>query len=135
MTSAGEFELASAEAVLAGTASERNRMACWLARSALESAVDELVLSSGWDAGSASMRSKLTVLQVLQGDRTVAAQAHYAWARLSRACHQHSYELSPAYSEVRDLLAQVSAVCRLAGRGGLQMQIDDARVPASSHTN
>lgn len=90
-------------------------MACWLARSALESAVDELAMSKGWDTGSASMRSKLTVLQVLHSP-AVAAQAHYAWTRLSRACHQHSYELSPTYSEARDLLLQVKDLCRLAGQ-------------------
>ena len=89
-------------------------MACWLARSALESAVDDLLVSSGWEPGSASMRSRLTVLQVLQDDPDVAAQAHYTWARLSRACHQHSYDLSPTYAEVLDLLAQVADLCQLA---------------------
>ena len=116
MTAAGE-DMLLAEAVFVGTATERHRMACWLARSALENAVEQLVVGAGWELGTASMRSRLTVLRVLHDQPEVAAQAHYAWARLSQACHRHSYALSPTYMEVRDLLDQVAALCLLAERG------------------
>lgn len=89
-----------------------NRRACWLARSALEAALDDLLLARGVDTGPrASTRAKLTCLEVAyEDDPKLAARAQYTWARLSEACHHHAYELSPTAYEAREL---VNAVGRL----------------------
>ncbi|MDQ3485608.1 MAG: hypothetical protein M3445_09420, partial [Actinomycetota bacterium] len=94
--------LEQASAVLEEASSAHsNRAACWIARVALESAVDDLLETKQRSAPDASMRSKLTVLQVAfdQND-AVSARAEYAWSRLSQACHHHAFELSPTATEV-----------------------------------
>ena len=103
--------VASSEATLGGEATNRNRMACWLARSALEEVVGELLDAKGYPAGDATMRSRLTCLQVAYRDcPEVPARAQYAWSRLSEACHQHAFRLSPTYSEARHLLDLVTSL-------------------------
>ncbi len=110
MSSAGSL-LASSEATLAGTAPDRNRMACWLARSALEAVVVELLDARGYGAREATMRSRLTCLQVAyRQSPAIPARAHFAWARLSEACHQHAYRLSPTYTEARHLIDVVRSL-------------------------
>lgn len=84
------------------------RAACWLARSALEEAVRELLKARAWEPGSASMRSALTCLEIAYGDKpAVAPKAQYAWSRLSSACHHHAFELSPTAAECRHLVGVV----------------------------
>ena len=87
-----------------------NRRACWLARSAMEEALDSLLRERGVDTGPlASTRAKLSCLEVAYDDEPgLAARAQYAWTRLSEACHHHAYELSPTALEARDLLDAVS---------------------------
>lgn len=81
------------------------RRACWLARAALEGLIDERLASQGIVASAASERAKLSCLEgSYVNDRELVAKAEYAWSRLSDACHQHAYELSPTYAEVRHLL-------------------------------
>lgn len=90
--------------VLEGTAPDRARMSCWLTRSALEAVVTDALAALAIDAGEASMRSRLVCLEVAYADRPeLAARAEYAWCRLSQACHQHAYQLSPTYSEALHL--------------------------------
>jgi hypothetical protein len=101
--------LRQATSVLAEATPHSNRAACWIARAALESAVDDLLAIQNRDAPEATMRSKLTVLQVaFQSDEpNVPAVAEYAWSGLSRACHHHAFELSPPASEVQHLIGLV----------------------------
>ena len=86
-----------------------HRAACWLARTALEDIVRDLLARKGLDPGGASMRTLLGCLEVAysEDDPTVAATADYAWTRLSSASHQHAYELSPTFSEAEHLLTLV----------------------------
>lgn len=98
-------------AVLAEANAHSARAACWIARAALESAVDELLDSMKCSAPSASMRNKLTVLQVACDTADdLPARADYAWNRLSQACHHHAFELSPTATEVRHLIQVVSTI-------------------------
>ena len=101
--------LDQASAVLEGASdAHSNRAACWIARAALENAVDDLLAAKQRSAPDASMRSKLTVLQVaFDQDNDVPARAEYAWSRLSQACHHHAFELSPNATEVRHLIGLV----------------------------
>ncbi len=91
------------------------RRACWLARSAVEDRVEELLAAASitvdGSEGSASMRAKLSCLEVAYaGTPAVAATAQYVWSRLSQACHQHAYELSPTYAEAAHLLDLIESL-------------------------
>lgn len=101
-------DLARAERMLTNGLTGSSRMAAWLARAALEDGVVQRLDRLGHDTRLASMRSRLTCLFVL--DDECAADAEFAWNRLSGACHQHAFELAPNASEVRALLAQVQRV-------------------------
>lgn len=93
------------------------RRACWLARAALEGLIVDLLKAKGVTADRASERAKLSCLEGLYiDDRALVHNAEYAWARLSDACHQHAYELSPTYSETRHLISLVTEVAAVAGR-------------------
>jgi hypothetical protein len=110
--------LEQASAVLEASAAHSNRAACWVARVALESAVDDLLETKQRSAPDASMRSKLTVLQVVfDQDDAVSARAEYAWSRLSQACHHHAFELSPTATEVRHLIGLVETLTQVAPAG------------------
>ncbi|HWC23839.1 MAG TPA: hypothetical protein VG502_16205 [Flexivirga sp.] len=106
--------LDQARDVLDSTSPSRNRIACWLARSALEQVVRELLSAKGRPVGRATMASSLTCLEVAYAaDPLVADRAEFAWARLSNACHQHAFELSPTASEAANLVeivAELAAV-------------------------
>lgn len=100
--------LSQASAVLGGRSAHSNRIACWIARAALENAVDGMLSDEGVDAADATMRSKLTMLQVAyESEGDVSMRAGYAWSRLSQACHHHAFELSPSGTEVRHLILLV----------------------------
>lgn len=105
--------LALADSAIDGTSPQGQRVACWLARSALEVTVEQLLNAKGITLDRSSMRSRLTVLQgVYVDDAAVAATAGYAWERLSDACHQHAYFLTPTATETRhlaDLVRQLAA--------------------------
>lgn len=85
------------------------RAAAVLARQALEDAARGLCRSAGFDLDKATMRSRLVALRVLADD-TAADAAGIAWAGLSRACHQHAYELAPTTGEVRHLIGMVATL-------------------------
>ena len=106
--------LSQAQEVLQGSASHSTRAACWIARSALEHAVDDLLEAKRLSANEATMRSKLTVLQVAyEQDNDVPALADHAWNRLSQACHHHAFELAPSATEVQHLIQLVAKVLPL----------------------
>lgn len=103
--------LEQASSVLEEATAHSNRAACWIARAALESAVDDLLASKQRSVPDATMRSKLTVLQVAFGhEGDIPTRAEYAWNGLSRACHHHAFELSPTATEVRHLIHLVGAL-------------------------
>ena len=63
-------------------------------------------------------RSCSAFRSIYPATRKLAERVSYAWAGLSRACHQHPYELSPTSSEllgwlatVEQLIARVKLVC------------------------
>lgn len=83
------------------------RRAAWLTRSALEETIETLLAAKHMETGtSTSARAKLSCLEAVYRDSEphTASRAQYAWSRLSEACHQHAYELSPTYSEVKHLI-------------------------------
>ena len=100
-----------AEAQLGSAAPHSTRMACWLARSAMEEIIDVLLRAKAVAPGDwASARSRLTCLQVAYEGSSIPGTAQYVWSRLSEACHQHAYELAPTYSEAQHLLQLVRAL-------------------------
>ncbi|QCW52528.1 hypothetical protein FE634_12615 [Nocardioides dongxiaopingii] len=114
--------LERADDLLRGPSPHRARFACWIARSSFELLVAGLLVQRDLDPGSASMRTRLSCLQVAYLDRPeVAARADYIWARLSQACHQHAYELGPTVHEARGLVARV---VDLAGVIRVSVEVD-----------
>jgi HEPN domain-containing protein len=110
--------LDQAREVLHGSARSRNRMACWLARSALEQVVRDLLIAQGRTPGGANMTSLLTCLEVsYRHVPEVAERADFAWARLSNACHQHAFELSPTATEAARLVDAVAELLAFAAVG------------------
>lgn len=107
--------LTLADAQLSQDDPHANRRAAWFARSALEVIVVELLQAKHVEVGpNASGRTKLTCLEALyrEDDPNLASHAEYAWSRLSEACHQHAYELSPTYVEVAHLIELVNGLQR-----------------------
>ena len=91
------------------------RATALLARHALEGALDDFWRIRAPGMEHCSARAQLLCLSYYLGDEELAEQVSYAWAGLSRACHQHPYELSPTRSEllgclhvVEQLVARVS---------------------------
>lgn len=110
--------LGYARGVLDGTVpmpkGRASRAAALLARQALEHVVRARCQAAGLDLDKATMHSRLIALRALAGDReadiAAADRAGAAWAGLSRACHQHAYELAPTTGEVRYLVGLVTAL-------------------------
>ncbi len=112
--------LAQAHSVLAGESAVAHhgagRAACWIARTALELGVTAILDENRRPCADASMRTKLICLDsVAAAPDPVKIAAHAAWAGLSRASHQHAYELAPTVGEVRELLSMVSRVVESSG--------------------
>src|SRR5262249_52865661 len=79
------------------------RASALLVRQALESALDDYWRRHAPGVERCSMRAQLLCLpSYLQTDgaSTLAERTAYAWIRLSRACHQHVYELPPTAAEL-----------------------------------
>lgn len=97
--------LRAADAVLSGDtdipARRRTRAAALLARTALELAIDARLAAAGAGIEKAGTRVKLICLRAMSPG--IADDAAVAWTGLSRACHQHAYELAPIHSETRHL--------------------------------
>jgi hypothetical protein len=89
------------------------RATALLARQALEGALDDFwkVRQPGME--QCSMKAQLLCLPHYLGDEQLAERVSYAWAGLSRACHQHPYELPPTSAE---LLGWLGTVEELVGR-------------------
>lgn len=90
------------------------RAAAWVGRSALEETLAKLVEARGLSVGDANTRSVLGCIDALYADDDrIASTAQYAWEVLSRAAHQHAYDLSPTHDEVAAMLALVAELATL----------------------
>lgn len=91
------------------------RAGALLARQALETALDDYWRQQAPGLERCSMRAQLLCLpSYLRGSGAddLAERTAYAWIRLSRACHQHAYELPPTAAELAawiDIVEQVVA--------------------------
>lgn len=101
--------LAAARQTIAGTLPGWPRTAALLARIALENAVAATLSTRHQRLDGASMRSQLLLLPTVTDKRT-SHHAQTAWAGLSRACHQHPYEMAPTLGEVNTLIDAVNEV-------------------------
>ena len=88
------------------------RAVALLARQALETSLEELWTKRNQKLAWASERAQLLCLPVALGDRRLAADAAVAWSGLSRACHQHPYDLPPTAGELTGWLETVDAMSR-----------------------
>jgi hypothetical protein len=101
------------------------RATALLARQALEAALDDLWRLRAPGLEQCSARAQLLCLPAyLPGNEELAERVSYTWAGLSRACHQHAYELPPTSSEllgwltaVEQLVARVRSLVKPVGRG------------------
>lgn len=95
--------LAMAQGLLArtdpATAGLWPRAAALLARQGLEATLDELWDEKGLNLRECPTRAQLICLREFV-DPDLAGRLAHTWAVLSRACHQHPYELAPSVSEV-----------------------------------
>lgn len=84
------------------------RATALLTRQALELSLETLWAKRAPGLEVCSSRAQLTCLPTyLHGHEQLAERVSYAWSGLSRACHQHPYELLPTSSELQDWMATV----------------------------
>lgn len=76
------------------------RAAAFLARQALEDAIDRLWERNLPDMRRASRATQLACLGYATPDRELTDGVRVAWHALSRACHHHQYELAPTAPEL-----------------------------------
>jgi hypothetical protein len=84
------------------------RAAALLARNALEMAVDEYWTRRRIPLDSCPTFPQLICLREYLDDSDLAGRVHHAWNALSRACHQHPYELAPTAGELEALFETVA---------------------------
>jgi hypothetical protein len=75
------------------------RAVALLARQAVEGSLFDFWREIHPGVEAAPMRAQLLVLRS-EVTANLAAEAEYAWAALSRACHHHPYELVPTAEEL-----------------------------------
>jgi hypothetical protein len=88
------------------------RASALLARQAVESALDELWLRRAKGLELCSAKAQLLCLPVYLGDPEFAGHVSYTWVGLSRACHQHPYELPPTSAELLDWIGTVEQLAK-----------------------
>jgi hypothetical protein len=77
------------------------RASALLARQALEATLAELWRLRAPGLEQCPMRAQLLCVDgSLPNSTDLAARTRYAWLGLSRACHQHAYELPPTIAEL-----------------------------------
>jgi hypothetical protein len=86
------------------------RASALLARQALESALDELWLRRAKGLELCSAKAQLLCLPAYLADPEFVGRVSYSWAGLSRACHQHPYELPPTSGELSDWIGTVETL-------------------------
>jgi cytochrome c5 len=100
------------------------RAVAFLTRQALEEAVAAVLTARARGAERCSARAQLLCLPTYAP--TIAAlEATYLWSVLSRACHQHAYELAPTYEELDGWLSRVELLAEGLWNSG---RSDDAAV-------
>jgi hypothetical protein len=85
------------------------RAAAFLARQALEAAVGDILATRASGTERCSARAQFLCLPTYAPDEP-AHRATFLWGALSRACHQHAYELAPTAEELAGWVAGVEAV-------------------------
>jgi hypothetical protein len=85
------------------------RTAAFLARQALEAAIAKALKARAPGSERCSARAQLLCLPTYVST-DVALESAYLWSVLSRACHQHAYELAPTWDELTMWLERVEAV-------------------------
>ena len=88
------------------------RAAAFLARQALEDALDQLWDRNLPDMRYASRSSQLACLGYATPDRELTDGIKAAWHALSRACHHHHYELAPTAPELEMWIGNVERLIR-----------------------
>lgn len=83
-----------------GTTGLWSRAAALIGRQALETALDDLWRRRRPGVEAASMRTQLLCLPTVIDDAELAGRVSHGWAALTRACHQHPYELAPTAQEL-----------------------------------
>lgn len=99
-----------ADQILDGTValgSRSTRVAALLTRGAFEQWLDEQCPWAATAPRRPTTKSKLAVLDALDGDADTGERAKRIWHALSRICHHHAYELQPSPAEVRQLVVAV----------------------------
>jgi hypothetical protein len=76
------------------------RATAFLARQALESALDGYWRRRAPGVESCSTRAQLLCLRTYLRDEELAERVALAWSALSWACHHHAYELPPTWPEL-----------------------------------
>ena len=84
----------------------------WLA---LERTVQGVYQRNGVDVGEATLSAQLLALPRYV-DEDLAEQAAARWAALSRACHQHPYDLPPSGLELAEAGKDVQRLVEQLGR-------------------
>ena len=79
-----------------------------LARSALEDLLTVSCALEELDVSRASTRVQLACLRAVLP--SIGGAAAVAWSGLSRACHQHAYEIAPHHTEVVHLVSTVRQI-------------------------
>lgn len=121
MSSAQEL-LDRADELLTQGSRSSNRIACWVARTALEETVNRLLDLKNSDPGQCSMASRLTCLEIAYIDvPQLAETAEYAWAGLSQASHQHAFRLDPTAVECRHLISLVQQLIQRTNEAALAL--------------
>lgn len=84
------------------------RACAFLARQALEAAVDEIWAARPSTSGMTKcrMRSQFICLPTYL-EAGLAREISYVYAGLSEACHYHAYELAPTAAEITHWLATI----------------------------
>jgi len=92
------------------------RASALLARQALESVLDDLWRLRAPGLERHPMRAQLICLRHCLPERPdLTPRVYYAWSGLSRACHQHAYELPPTSSELAGWIEVVEELAGVVG--------------------
>jgi hypothetical protein len=91
------------------------RAAAFLARQALEDAVDRVWHESATGMRDCSAAAQLVSLPFYLDDPDLAKGVRQCWCSLSSACHAHPYELAPTVSELEGWLDVVDELVAAVG--------------------
>ena len=92
------------------------RACALICRQALEASLDELWMAEEPEIAGCPRRAQFLCLGPIIDNYPLAQQAYHAWWTLSRACHQHPYELPPTEVELSLWLNNVESIILEIGR-------------------